>query len=233
MLKNWHLVFKNKCLIKILKKCNFRRIVCFFTRNVDRNENLNFENAVNENNSYDLRILFNDIIVTTDDLKDLLLNSSYLTISEVLFSRGFFINSQIGRFHEFPNIARRIETELSNWGITIPEDMIDSVDFFFKEDPLQMSDSFFATSDKLVIFKCHISGITRNPQVGNNLREINYYPSADFLTDAWQRLKKRLGPEFHSYFSYKEKERFFTSKFILKNFYDISLRIREEAWIIE
>ncbi|EJW02985.1 hypothetical protein EDEG_02629 [Edhazardia aedis USNM 41457] len=204
MLSHYPDVISNPCLVKIFEKATY---IVLNNQNFHKQNILTYDEAIDQNNNYELAIIFNKITLNSNDIRNLTYRNKYMTLSEVLLSQALKIRGKIQQ-KDFQKIVDNIENKMCEWGIRIPDFLIDYLDDYFMVDPIKLNNYPNANIvDKAIIEKSFESGNFRHPYTGENLYSINDYPPAEKLKRAWSRFKARLGPKFNIYCEYKEKER--------------------------
>ncbi|EJW03509.1 hypothetical protein EDEG_02165 [Edhazardia aedis USNM 41457] len=199
--------FKNPCLIKILHNALFHKS---FDQNMSSVEDLyDFSQALQVNLLHDLIIIFDHIRLETDDIKELIFNNKYLSQTEVIFSCGFFLHSEISQNSNGVAVVKNIKKLLEKWCIKIPGSLIDPTDSLFMKNPYKTTNSSnLRLLDEMTIYKQYNSTEKKNPITDENIYNLNDYKPAEKLMRAWERLKKRMGKDFEAYFLFIENERF-------------------------
>ncbi|EJW02447.1 hypothetical protein EDEG_03138 [Edhazardia aedis USNM 41457] len=215
ILKNLLKHFKNPCLIKVLRNALFKKEN---TRNLSIHENFEFDKALIENENHELKVIFNNIVLTSDDIKNLLSTDISLTISEIIFSQGFSVRSKLFEHDNFKNILENVKEKLSKICI-LPKIFFDQTDHVFIETPIKISNfPQYDIIDEISIRRIYTEKEKINPFTSENIYKISDYQPADKLKRSWSRFKARLSPELDDFFKYVERERYYISSFALHVF---------------
>ncbi|EJW01511.1 hypothetical protein EDEG_03916 [Edhazardia aedis USNM 41457] len=220
MLKHWSTVFTNTCLKKILKCCKFTK---FKNSTFFQPTTYSFDKALTENQQHELYITFPIINLSFNDILSLIFQRDFITLSEIVFSQGFKIQTKICENANNLKTIENLEKRIHESGVEFPSSFFDFIDGCFMDNPLKFSNfSDFLLCDLVTLLKTYNSVIELDPVVGKPLYDLTHYPPAEKLKRAWKRFKDRLGEDLKEYCLYKEKERFLNCKYFLLEIIDVN-----------